>query len=202
MWVLPSLIHNVSRELTMKILIEKNLLAPLRDGILLATDLYRNADDLPAPVLVMRLPYDKERAISPEALAFVRAGYHLVIQDSRGRFASQGDFHASFQEIHDSADCYDWVAQQPWCNGQIGTLGTSYLGQVQWLSAPHMPAAVQAMVVMLAPIDHYSDIAYRGGVLNLGSMLFWCSRMALGEQERRLAVCPPRQRCKNRGRRC
>lgn len=185
----------------MNILIEKNLLVPLRDGVLLATDLYRSTAGLPAPVLVMRLPYDKERAISPEVLGFVRAGYHLVIQDSRGRFASQGDFHASFQEIHDSADCYAWVAQQPWCNGRIGTLGTSYLGQVQWLSAPQMPTAVETMAVLLAPIDHYSDIAYRGGVLNLGSMLFWCSMMALGEQERRVAAgqAAPEMRQKQAG---
>lgn len=172
----------------MNILIEKNLRVPLRDGILLATDIYRNADGAAAPVLVMRLPYDKERFVNPEVMTLVQAGFHVIIQDSRGRFASQGDFHAAVQEINDGVDCYTWVAQQPWCNGRIGTLGTSYLGQVQWLSSPHMPDAVGAMAVLLAPIDHYSDVVYRGGVPNLGSMLFWCSMMALGEQGRRIAA--------------
>jgi len=172
----------------MNILIEKNSMMPLRDGTLLATDLYRNADGLPAPVLVMRLPYDKERVVSPEVMTLVQAGYHVVIQDARGRFASQGEFNASFQEVNDGADCYAWVAQQPWCDGRIGTFGQSYLGQVQWLAAPYMPAAVKALCVLIAPVDHYADIAYRGGVLNLGSMLFWCSMMALGEQGRRLAT--------------
>ncbi|MFN8487580.1 MAG: CocE/NonD family hydrolase [Caldilineaceae bacterium] len=171
----------------MHILIEKNIMMPLRDGALLATDLYRNADGLPAPVLVVRLPYDKERSVSPEVMTLVQSGYHLVIQDARGRFASQGEFNANFQEINDGADCYAWVAQQPWCDGRVGTFGGSYLGQVQWLAAPYMPAAVKALSVLLAPVDHYSDVAYRGGVLNLGSMLFWCSMMALGEQGRRLA---------------
>lgn len=171
----------------MKILIEKNIMAPMRDGILLATDLYRQADSGAAPVLVMRLPYDKERSISPEIMTLVQAGYHVVIQDTRGRFASQGDFQATYQEQQDGADCYGWVAQQPWCDGNIGTLGQSYLGQVQWLAAPDMPAAVKAAAVLIAPVDHYSDIAYRGGVLNLGSMLFWCTMMAIGEQGRRLA---------------
>lgn len=161
---------------------------PLRDGTLLATDLYRNADGLPAPVLVVRLPYDKERSVSPEVMTLVQAGYHVVLQDARGRFASQGEFNANFQEINDGADCYAWVAQQPWCDGRIGTFGGSYLGQVQWLAAPYMPAAVKALCVLIAPVDHYSDVAYRGGVLNLGSMLFWCSMMALGEQGRRLAT--------------
>ncbi len=171
----------------MNILIEKNIMVPMRDGVLLATDLYRNAENIAAPVLVRRTPYNKERFVSPDVMLFVQAGYHVVIQDARGRFASQGDFQAAVQEANDGADCYAWVAQQPWCDGRIGTLGESYMGQVQWLAAPHMPDAVQAMSVLIAPVDHYSDIAYRGGVLNLGSMLFWCSMMALGEQERRLA---------------
>ena len=172
----------------MNILVEKSLRVPMRDGVWLATDLYRNADGSAAPVLVMRLPYDKERFVSPETMTLVQAGFHVVIQDSRGRFASQGEFHASVQEINDSVDCYTWVAQQSWCDGRIGTLGGSYVGQVQWLASPQMPDAVQAMAVLLAPVDHYSDIAYRGGVLNLGSMLFWCSMMALGEQGRRIAA--------------
>lgn len=172
----------------MNILIEKNQFVSMRDGVLLATDLYRNADGSTAPVLVMRLPYNKERFVNPDVMTLVQAGFHLVIQDSRGRFASQGDFHAAAQEINDGVDCYTWVAQQPWCNGWIGTLGTSYVGQVQWLAAPQMPDAVRAMSVLLAPVDHYSDIAYRGGVLNLGSMLFWCSMMAVGEQGRRIAA--------------
>jgi uncharacterized protein len=172
----------------MTLLIEKNLMIPMRDGVLLATDLYRQADNGAAPVLVMRLPYDKERSVSPDLLMFVQAGYCVVIQDTRGRFASQGDFHANFQEINDGADCYAWVAQQPWCDGRIGTMGPSYVGQVQWLAAPYMPEAVKALAVLIAPVDHYADIAYRGGVLNLGSMLFWCTMMAIGEQGRRLAA--------------
>jgi putative CocE/NonD family hydrolase len=163
-----------------------NIMVPMRDGIWLATDVYRPANDAAAPALVVRMPYDKERYASPEVMTFVKAGYAVVVQDARGRFASQGDFNPNFQEIHDGADCYAWVAQQPWCNGQVGTLGTSYLGQSQWLAAPHMPQAVRAMAVLIAPVDHYSDVAYRGGVLNLGSMLYWCSMMAIGEQRRRL----------------
>lgn len=172
----------------MNILIEKNLMVPMRDGVLLATDLYRSAAGGAAPVLVMRLPYDKERSVTPDLMTLVQAGYQVVVQDTRGRFASQGDFQATFQERNDGADCYAWVAQQPWCDGRIGTLGQSYLGQVQWLAAPHMPEAVKAMAVLIAPVDHYSDVAYRGGVLNLGSMLFWCTMMAIGEQGRRLAA--------------
>ena len=171
----------------MQIIIEKNSMVPMRDGTQLATDIYRLAERGAAPAIVLRLPYDKESRVSPEMMAFVQAGYVVVMQDTRGRFASEGEFNANFQEINDGADCYQWVAQQPWCNGRIGTLGGSYLGQSQWLAAPHMPEAVKAMCVLIAPVDHYSDIAYRGGVLNLGSMLFWASMIAIGEQGRRMA---------------
>ena len=147
----------------MNIEIKKNLMMPLRDGVLLATDLYRNMEQAVAPVLVRRTPYNKERFVSPDVMMLVQAGYHVVIQDGRGRFASQGDFQAGFQESNDSADCYAWVAQQPWCDGRIGTLGESYMGQLQWLAAPQMPDAVKALSTLIAPIDHYSDIAYRGG---------------------------------------
>lgn len=169
------------------IIIEKNIMVPMRDGVNLATDLYRPNDNSPCPALVVRMPYDKNRFASPEVMTFVNAGYAVVVQDTRGRFASEGDFDPNFQEINDGADCYAWVAKQSWCDGQVGTMGTSYMGQSQWLAAPHMPDAVKAMIVLLAPVDHYSDIAYRGGVLNLGSMLYWCSMMAIGEQGRRLA---------------
>ena len=58
----------------MNILIERNLMVPMRDGILLATDLFRNADAVVAPVLVMRLPYDKERSVNPDVIRMVQAG--------------------------------------------------------------------------------------------------------------------------------
>lgn len=170
----------------MKIILEKNIMVPMRDGIKLATDLYRLEGESALPTIVSRLPYNKDSRVSPEIMTFVEAGYAVVMQDTRGRFASEGEFNANFQEINDGADCYAWVAAQPWCDGQIGTLGGSYLAQVQWLAAPHMPDAVKTMCVLIGPVDHYSDIAYRGGVLNLGSMLYWASMMAIGEQERRV----------------
>ena len=171
----------------MNILINKNVMVPMRDGVQLATDIYRPVVDLRVPAVVIRLPYDKELRVSPEIMAFVQAGYAVVVQDTRGRFASQGEFTPGFQEIDDGTDCYAWVEKQPWCNGRLGTMGPSYLGQVQWLAAPQLSEAYKAMIVRIAPVDHYSDIAYRGGVPNLGSMLFWASMMAIGEQMRRVA---------------
>lgn len=67
----------------------------MRDGILLAIDIYRQANDAADPALLVRMPHDKERYVSPGMMAFVKAGYAVAVQDTRGRFASQGDFSST-----------------------------------------------------------------------------------------------------------
>ena len=109
-------------------LIEKNIMLPMRDGVRLATDVYRLAGAAPAPVLLARTPYDKERTViggggvAFDVLRAVQAGYAVVIQDVRGRFASEGEFNPHFQEGHDGADTIAWAAAQPWSRGVVGGL--------------------------------------------------------------------------------
>ena len=103
--------------------IDKNVMLPTRDGIRLATDVYRLEGASPAPVLVTRTPYDKEQTVvGGGGVAFdifraVQAGYAVVIQDVRGRVASEGEFTPHFQEVRDGADTIDWAAGQPWSSG-------------------------------------------------------------------------------------
>src|SRR5205807_5975525 len=82
------------------IMIDKNVMVPMRDGVRLATDVYRLDGATPAPVLLARTPYDKERAVAGsvpfDILRAVQAGYAVVVQDTRGRFASEGEFNAHF----------------------------------------------------------------------------------------------------------
>mgnify|MGYP000993839586 CR=1 FL=1 len=174
----------------MNILIEKNIRVPMRDGVHLATDVYRLADGGPYPTLIMRTPYNKEApgALNGnfDLLRVVQAGYAIVAQDCRGRFGSDGEFDPIFQEANDGADCAIWVAGQPWCNGRLGTFGSSYLGTTQWLAAPTFPAQVLAMSPAVTPGNIYADLSYRGGALQIGSMLFWNTMMAIGEQQRRV----------------
>jgi X-Pro dipeptidyl-peptidase (S15 family) len=101
----------------MNILIEKNIMVPMRDGVRLATDVYRPAEGGPVPVLLSRLPYNKELPMmiqaAIDALRAVQVGYAVVLQDCRGRFGSEGEFTALFNEASDGADTVDWIAQQP-----------------------------------------------------------------------------------------
>src|SRR5690242_10043355 len=102
----------------MNILIEKNVPVPMRDGVVLATDVYRPADGAPLPVLIQRLPYNKESVATVNSTLSVtravQAGYVVVVQDTRGRFASEGEFTPHFQEVADGVDTIAWAAAQPW----------------------------------------------------------------------------------------
>jgi uncharacterized protein len=109
----------------------------MRDGVQLATDVYRLDGGTPAPILLTRTPYDKEHTLRGTAIDIIRAvqtGYVVVIQDVRGRCASEGTFNAHAQESHDGADTIDWLAVQPWSSGMVGGFGASYLGCTQWLA--------------------------------------------------------------------
>ena len=173
------------------ILIEKNIMVPMRDGVRLATDVYRLATSQPAPTLVMRLPYDKEsmvQLLSPlyDSFRIVRAGYVVVVQDCRGRFASDGTFRPMFQEATDGADTIAWAAQQLWSDGRVGTFGGSYLGTTQWLAAGETPPALLAMAPAITWSELYEGMQYAGGAKALHG-LGWSLMMAQEELQRQMA---------------
>lgn len=147
---------------TGKILTEKNVMVEMRDGVRLATNIYRQEGAVPSPVLVSRTPYNKD-FLMLDLDYFVNAGYVVVCQDVRGRFASEGEFNPHAQETADGVDMFAWVAKQPWCNGIIGTFGGSYMGGTQWLPARENPPALKAMIPEVTFSDMYAGCAYQGG---------------------------------------
>ena len=130
----------------MNITIEKNVMVPMRDGVKLATDIYRPAEGGPFPTLTQRLPYNKETIVMVgDCFRMAQSGYAVVVQDTRGRFASEGEFNPFFQEPGDGVDTIAWAARQPWSTGNVGTMGGSYFGATQWLAAREAPEALLAM---------------------------------------------------------
>merc|ERR1712096_73626 len=111
---------------------------PMRDGVILATDIYRKSSTERAAVLLMRTPYNKDRAKSV-AERYAAAGYIAVVQDCRGRFESAGDFVPYNSEGQDGFDAIEWLGKQSWCNGRIGMWGSSYVGATQWQAAGEHP---------------------------------------------------------------
>src|SRR3989449_8676126 len=174
-------------------LIEKNIMLPMRDGVRLATDVYRLDGAAPAPVLLARTPYDKERTViggggvAFDVLRAVQAGYAVVIQDVRGRFASEGEFNPHFQEGRDGADTIAWAAVQPWSRGVVGTFGGSYLGCTQWLAAREQPHALRAMAPAVTPSDMYEGMAYQGGANVLHGLRWAVEEIIPKEIRRRVA---------------
>src|SRR5439155_6512334 len=107
---------------------------------------------------------------------FAERGYAVVVQDVRGRYASEGVFQPLSQEGRDGYDTLDWIARQPWSDGKVGMIGGSYLGIVQWkvalLNNPHL----KAISPVVSGYDDYRDRFYSpGGAMKLGNRLLWMS---------------------------
>src|SRR2546423_4729118 len=147
---------------------DTNVAVPMRDGVVLRADVWRPRDAVRHPVLVYRTPYGKHQAEAAFTTArkAVARGYAVVLQDVRGRYASDGDYLAYQQEGHDGYDTIEWAAKQPWSNGDVGSFGLSYPGAVQWLAAlegpPHLKAMVPAMTFSTPRNFFYSGGAFDG----------------------------------------
>lgn len=127
---------------------------PTRDGVELATDVYRPADpethapiDEPRPALLDRTPYDRTGGRLRHGEWYAKRGYVIAIQDVRGRFDSDGDFYIHVNEAEDGADTVEWLADRPYCDGQVATLGTSYGAWVQNALATQDPTGLAGMFV-------------------------------------------------------
>jgi putative CocE/NonD family hydrolase len=173
------------------ILIEKNVMVPMRDGVKLATDVYRPVEAAPLPVLLARTPYDKEHIVAGvdtfSVLRAVQAGYVIVAQDVRGRYASEGKFTPHAQETQDGFDAIAWAAAQPWSNGVVGMFGGSYLAQSQWLPASDQPPALQAIAPSVSPSDAHEGCMYQGGAKVLHDLMWVVGAIVPAEIERRIA---------------
>src|SRR4051812_17733639 len=132
-----------------EVTVERSVMVPMRDGGKLATDVYRPADGAgPFPAILMRTPYNKTGSAGP-ANFFASHGYVVVVQDVRGKFASEGQFRVYEGDATDWTDVFDWVGAQPWSTKRIGTFGCSYLGEQQIIAAQarhpmHIAAIAQA----------------------------------------------------------
>ncbi|MDQ3766425.1 MAG: CocE/NonD family hydrolase, partial [Actinomycetota bacterium] len=156
----------------MAVVIEQNVDAKMRDGTVLRADIYRPSEEGNYPVLVQRTPYNKEfwpftaAMLDPRKAA--SSGYVVVIQDVRGRWASDGDeFIPYVNEMDDGSDTVDWAAKLPWSDGNVGAYGMSYMGETAWHIAYARPEALKAISPWTAP-HSWEDHMWRGGAFMLG----------------------------------
>jgi putative CocE/NonD family hydrolase len=140
----------------------------MRDGIRLATDIYRPARSGSAvarkfPVILERTPYNKEH-LSVAANHYVPHGYIVIAQDVRGRYKSEGNWFPIRNDPNDGFDTAKWIGTQTWFDGNIGTIGSSYDGATQHALAIANAPYIKAMI----PRNAMSDFG-RYGVRHNGA---------------------------------
>jgi putative CocE/NonD family hydrolase len=171
---------------TYSVRLEPSVMVPMRDGIKLSTDLYFPAGALGRlPAILVRTPYDKnpwrERrdvstllGIAYPSYVFASRGYVVAVQDTRGKFESEGEFIYAGGDSEDGYDATEWLARQPWSNGKIGTYGCSYLGETQYQQATQRHPNLTAMIPQAAgPMQYRGGGGINGGAIELASIVGW-----------------------------
>lgn len=131
----------------------RDVMVAARDGVKLATDVYLPAANGRFPAIVERTPYNKT-GVSPALIDYyVSRGYAVVLQDVRGRYGSEGRWRPIRDDGPDGADLLKWIGEQPWSNGKVGSMGTSYGGATQHAMAIANAPNLAAMV----PVDAMSN---------------------------------------------
>jgi putative CocE/NonD family hydrolase len=173
---------------------ERNVPMTTRDGVTLRANVWRPAEGT-APTLLVRHPYDKESGPSaggptasvPSVLAFVHAGYAVVVQDVRGTFESDGDFTPKVNEISDGEDVMTWLTGQDWFDGTVGAYGASYFGMTQLALALGDNPGLTAIAPTQTSANWYTGLWYsQGGALCLSLMTMWNGTMFARAEQRAL----------------
>jgi putative CocE/NonD family hydrolase len=130
---------NTLKELEDIAIVDQKIMMPMRDGIRLATDIYRPKTDKKVPIIFSRTPYnfnswgdgEENTGTAKRALEAVKRGYAYVVQNERGRYFSEGEWDILGVPLTDGFDAFTWMKDQPWSNGKIGTLGCSSTAEWQ-----------------------------------------------------------------------
>lgn len=159
-------------------IVDRDVPVEMRDGVELATDVYRPAEDGAYPTLVQRTPYDKSDAQVAGGLMFnplnaVDRGYAVVVQDVRGRYASEGAWEPMRNERDDGYDTVEWTADQDWSDGNVGIYGPSYMGLTAWQAVVADPPHLEAAFPYVTGSNYHEGWTYTGGAFELGFNLWW-----------------------------
>ena len=156
---------------------------PMRDGVLLSADIYLPFSEGPFPTLLLRTPYNKQEAryIHEFVPRFVQNDYAVVMQDCRGRHDSDGEWYPYVNEPKDGYDTQQWIGAQPWCDGNLGTFGGSYVGFTQVMSAPLRSPYVKGLFPSGSQETNYGMV-YMDGLFHM-TMGQWFMRMGTGRTQ-------------------
>lgn len=146
---------------------------PMRDGVMTRATLIRPNKPGKYPVILQRTPYNRKMALD-SGPTYARRGYVVVVQDVRGTGESKGAFDPMMSERKDGYDTIDWISKQDWCDGNVGMIGASYGGFVQWAAAVEHHPALKCIIPQVSPPSSAMwNLPYENGVFTLLSDLWW-----------------------------
>jgi uncharacterized protein len=167
------------------VLVERNARMKTRDGVTLSADIYHPDAPGKFPVILMRTPYDKSVgwAIGPAA-KIVPRGYVLIIQDVRGRYASQGEWYPFRHEQNDGYDTVEWAAALPYSNGKVGMIGASYVGATQVLAAIAAPPHLAGIAPNMTASNYHDGWTYQSGAFEQWFDQNWTTQLGQNTLQR------------------
>ncbi len=172
-----------------RVTIQHGVSATMRDGVKLVADIYQPDADGAFPVLLERTPYNRAGA-QASAAGMASHGYIVVIQDTRGRFDSGGEFYPFRYESQDGYDTVEWAAALPHANGKVGMFGGSYVGATQMLAAMASPPHLVGIQPYVTASEYYDGWTYQNGALEQWFASSWSSGLAVDTLRRKAMQDP------------
>jgi putative CocE/NonD family hydrolase len=165
--------------------VDRNVTMKTRDGVVLRADVYRPAAEGKYPVLLQRTPYNKDGAVD-FAMQAVAHGYIVVVQDVRGRYASDGEWYPFKNEMNDGYDTIEWAAGLADSNGKVGMFGGSYVGATQMLAAVTHPPHLAAICPVVTASNYHENWTYQGGAFEQWFNESWTTGLAQDTLNRKI----------------
>lgn len=165
--------------------VQTNVRTKMRDGVSLVCDIYRPKVEGKFPVLLTRTPYNRKDPATGMYLA--SHGYVVILQDTRGRFDSEGEFYPFRHEANDGYDTIEWAAALPYADGKVGTFGGSYVGATQMLAASTNPPHLTGIFPYVTAMEYYEGWTYEGGALMQWFTESWTSGLIVDTVTRKTA---------------
>lgn len=159
-----------------QVTVQTNVRVKMRDGVSLIADIYRPKAPGKFPVLLTRTPYNRKDAGTGIYLA--SRGYVAILQDTRGRYESEGEFYPFKYEMNDGYDTIEWAAGLEYSDGQVGMFGGSYVGATQMLAALSKPPHLKAIFPYVTASEYYEGWTYQSGALMQWFTSSWTTGLA------------------------
>ena len=171
---------------TYAVTVQTNVRVKMRDGVSLVADIYRPKVEGKLPVLLTRTPYNRRDPSTGMYLA--SHGYVVILQDTRGRFDSEGEFYPFRHEANDGYDTVEWAASLPYSDGRVGMFGGSYVGATQMLAASSGPPHLAGIFPYVTAMEYYEGWTYEGGALMQWFASSWTSGLTEDTVRRKTAA--------------